>query len=175
MLAHRKWSKVKKRIDSFICNSLKGRVQFNIANYRKAHDQLGRVFVTVDKKEVLNMCTLTSDIALYKKEGEIRWRNDMEYDIENYYENIDIAEKAHHAIKEKGIFAQYDFFEAVEEYFDMSIADAKNANNMVIKILMLIDRRIGKRTLEAMEETISSELDIIQYFYQLRCKAEGIN
>ncbi|UPM52843.1 hypothetical protein MY490_13495 [Gottfriedia acidiceleris] len=59
-------SKVKKKLEGFICDSLKNRVQFTVTNYRKAHDQLGRAFITVDKKEVLNMCTITSDIAIYK-------------------------------------------------------------------------------------------------------------
>ena len=52
-----KWSKAKKQLKSFICESLKDRIDFHIINYRKAHDQLGRAVITVDKKEVLNMCT----------------------------------------------------------------------------------------------------------------------
>lgn len=62
------WSKLKKRLDSLVCDSLKGRVNFTVTNYRRAHDQLGRAFVTVDKKEVLNMCTITSDIRLHRKD-----------------------------------------------------------------------------------------------------------
>lgn len=59
-LRNQQWSKVKKKLEGFICDSLKNRVQFIVTNYRKAPDQLGRAFITVDKKEVLNMCTITS-------------------------------------------------------------------------------------------------------------------
>ena len=76
-----KWSKAKKQLKSFICESLKDRIDFHIINYRKAHDQLGRAVITVDKKEVLNMCTITSDIALIRKEWDIRRDQNIEYDV----------------------------------------------------------------------------------------------
>lgn len=56
-----KWSKVKKHLQSFICPSLINRVDFLIINYRKVHDNLGRAVITVDKKEVWNMCTITAE------------------------------------------------------------------------------------------------------------------
>ncbi|GAB6254935.1 hypothetical protein PSKAS_04570 [Peribacillus sp. N1] len=66
-MRNQQWSKVKKKIESFICDSLKNRVQFTVTNYRKAHDRLGRAFITVDKKEILNMCTITSDREMLEK------------------------------------------------------------------------------------------------------------
>ena len=53
-----RWSKLKKQLEDFICPCLKGRVEFWITNYRKAHDQMGRTYITVDGKEVVNMCTI---------------------------------------------------------------------------------------------------------------------
>lgn len=50
-----RWSKLKKQLEDFICPCLKGRVEFWITNYRKAHDQMGRTYITVDGKEVVNM------------------------------------------------------------------------------------------------------------------------
>jgi len=46
------WSKLKKQLEDFICPSLKGRVEFWITNYRKAPDQLGRAYITVDGKKL---------------------------------------------------------------------------------------------------------------------------
>jgi len=56
----------------------------------------------------------------------------------------------------------------------MPIEKALKSDDMVIKILALIDRRIGKRTLHLLKESIQQELEIIQYFYHLRCEAEQI-
>lgn len=170
-----KWSKAKKQLQGYICESLKDRIDFHIINYRKAHDQLGRAVITVDKKEVLNMCTITSDIALIRKERDIRRNQNIEYDVYNQNQNYEIGVQAHNLIKAEGIFAQYDFFDSLEQYFNSSIEKSLVSTDMVVKILSLIDRRIGKRTLEKLNESIKSESDIIKYFYQLRCDAEGLN
>lgn len=65
------WSKLRKRLENLICESLRERVKFTVTNYRKAHDQLGRAFISVVKNEVFNMCTLTSNNALFEKEEEL--------------------------------------------------------------------------------------------------------
>jgi len=46
---------------------------------------------------------------------------------------------------------------------------------MVIKILCMLDRRVGKRTLRKMKEFISEENTLVQNFYKLRCDAENIH
>ena len=162
-----------KRLDTLRCDSLKKRVHFTVTNYRKAHDQMGRAFITVDKKEVLNMCTITSDHALIQKERVIKRAENIPFD--DWSDNRRISKEAHKFIKEDGIFAQYDFYDAVETFLNMPIGQALNSENMVIKILALIDRRVGKRTLHRLEEHMKEELEIVQYFYNLRCEAEGIN
>lgn len=45
---------------------------------------------------------------------------------------------------------------------------------MLIKIFSLLDKRIGKRTLEKLKETIKIDAEIVNYFYKLRYEAEGI-
>ncbi|RBP89955.1 hypothetical protein DFO70_11060 [Cytobacillus firmus] len=172
MLQNQQWSKVKKRLDSFTCESLKERVQFTVTNYRRAHDQLGRAFITVDKKEVLNMCTITSEAALNKRTYEIKRKKQIPYT--DWSQESVVWNEAHEWVLDEGVFAQYDFFDAVEEYFQNSIEESLESNNMLIKIFALIDRRAGKRTLEKMKQSILCEKEIVQFFYQLRCKAEGI-
>jgi hypothetical protein len=43
--------------------------------------------------------------------------------------------------------------------------------NPLVKILIILDRRIGKRTLLNMKESIENEEAIVKYFYKLRCEA----
>ena len=120
------------------------------------------------------MCSLISASATFFKEEEIRDQQNIEYDIDNAKQNIDVQAQAREIIMSEGIFAQYDFFDSVEEYFNIPIEKALKSDNMVIKILCLIDRRVGKRTLQKMKETIKDEKEIIQYFFQLRCAADGL-
>jgi hypothetical protein len=135
------WSKTKKQLGSFLCSSLKDRVEFFCSNYRM-HDGIGRTYITVDGNEVYNMCTLKRDYYRQPKEG---------------------------------VHSQVEFMEAVDQYLNSPIEESLKSDNVLIKILVLLDRRVGKRTLENMKNTMQNEEDIVQYFYKLRCDAEGIN
>lgn len=73
-----------------------------------------------------------------------------------------------------GCYSQVEFMEAVDVYLNESIENLFKPDNPLIEILILLDRRIGKRTLINMKSGIESKTDIIQYFYNLRCNAEGI-
>lgn len=168
------WSKLRKRLENLICESLRERVKFTVTNYRKAHDQLGRAFISVDKNEVFNMCTLTSNNALFEKEEELLNDLQLKYDMFNEEQNCSIQDKAHEIIMTEGVFAQYDFFEAVEQYLNSSIEVSLQSNHIIIKILCLIDRRVGKKTLIRIKESIQQEHKIVQFFYTLRCEAERI-
>lgn len=168
------WSKLRKRLENLICESLRERVKFTVTNYRKAHDQLGRAFISVDKNEVFNMCTLTSNNALFEKEEELLNDLQLKYDMFNEEQNCSIQDKAHEIIMTEGVFAQYDFFEAVEQYLNSSIEVSLHSNHIIIKILCLIDRRVGKKTLIRIKESIQQEHKIVQFFYTLRCEAERI-
>lgn len=134
------WSKTKKQLESFICDSLKGRIEFHCSNYR-IHDGIGRTYITLDGKEIYNMCTLKRD----------------------YYRNPN-----------EGVVSQVEFMGIVREYFVSSIEQCLKSDNLIMKILVVLDRRIGKRTLLNMKEKIDNEVDVIKYFYNIRCNAEGL-
>ncbi|MEG1409937.1 MAG: hypothetical protein RSD36_08840 [Terrisporobacter sp.] len=49
------WSGLKKELEQdFICESLKGRVQYFLTHYNKAPDKYGRICVRVDNKEIIH-------------------------------------------------------------------------------------------------------------------------
>ncbi|QVK18630.1 hypothetical protein KHQ81_02630 [Mycoplasmatota bacterium] len=82
-------------------------------------DGIGRTYITLDGKEIFNMCTLKSD----------------------YYGN-----------RKEGLVSQVEFMEVLREYFDSSIEKSLKSNDLIINILLIFDRRIGKRTLLSMKE-----------------------
>ncbi len=46
---------------------------------------------------------------------------------------------------------------------------------LLIKILCVLDRGVGKRILRKMKEFILEENTLVQDFYKLRCEAENIH
>lgn len=100
MLYQPKWSKAKKHLKSFICEPLRSRVDFQVINYRKAHDGLGRAVITVDKVEQLSMCTITAEREEYYRERDIR-RNLNDFDYDDVAKNRFIQDQAHTQLKKK--------------------------------------------------------------------------
>ncbi|MFS0655578.1 hypothetical protein [Bacillus sp. 179-C3.3 HS] len=167
-----KWGKAKKRLMSFVCESLRERVDVHVMNYRKAHDQVGRAVITVDKIEMVSMCSITAGREEYDRERAIRIQLD-DFSYDDVLNNRAIQEQAYEQLKMEGIYSQYDFFSALEEYFHSPIEVSLKSNDMLIKILCILDRRVGKRTLRKMKESISEEKTVVQDFYTLRCDAEN--
>lgn len=74
----------------------------------------------------------------------------------------------------EGAYSQVEFGEAVNAYLNSPIERLIESEDALIRILVILDRRIGKRTLENMQNQIITAEDIVRYFYDLRCRAEGI-
>ncbi|NQT88950.1 hypothetical protein HQ560_19435, partial [bacterium] len=50
-----KWSKLKSQVEGMFADSVRGRVRLHSTRYRKAHDQDGRAWITIDGREIVNM------------------------------------------------------------------------------------------------------------------------
>jgi hypothetical protein len=63
-----------------------------------------------------------------------------------------------------------DFFGSALKFFNLSIADALQSENYIVKILAILDKRVGKRTLEKIREAgeYRSYPDWAKQFYELR-------
>lgn len=164
------WSKTRKKLENLICESLKSRVKFFVTQYRKSHDDHGRVCILVDNKEIFDMSDLKYNVATWNKRIELEKNQDINI-FENHHSLYWEADKI---IRGEGIFDEDHFFDALIKYFNNPIEYSLNSDNMIITILGLLDRRVGKRTLKKLKEEMRTKHSIVQYFYDLRCKAEGI-
>ena len=152
-----KWSRLKKLIEDRMADSVRDRVDLGSTAYRKAHDQTGRGWLLIDKREVLNMCTITFEIEMYQMGG---------YTAERY-------EQSSKELREKNIFAQWDWHESLFDYLNLSIDDVLCSENPIIRAMGMLDARVGKRRLKVMD--VSSEHDLVKRLYDLRCDAEDLS
>lgn len=64
------WSAMRQQLEQeFLCDSLKGRIQYFVTRYRKSHDQEGRVAIRLDGKEIFQ-----SDFYDWNKKRQETWR-----------------------------------------------------------------------------------------------------
>ncbi|WP_449537707.1 SF0329 family protein [Ferdinandcohnia sp. Marseille-Q9671] len=178
------WSKVKARLESFLCESLRGRIQLHASVYRKFHDSPGRVWITFDKKEIVSASDITYAVKheeLYQqiiKENELKsipynqdWK--VMFNSNERKELVDASEIAEAILIKKGIFESHHLYEPFMRYSSLSIQEALQSDNVIIRAYSLLDRRVGKRSLIDMKFQDDTH-PLVHMFYRIRCESEGI-
>ena len=159
------WSGMRKKLErEYLAESLRGHIQYYATSYRKSHDHEGRAAIRYDGKEIIKGCYWNNwmKAGLFHRDEKYERRMAME----NAYMD-DVALKL-------GVFDQRCFYRAFEEFEHQSIEESLVSNNLIIRIFAILDRRIGKRRLLLMQETINDEPEIFQEFFAIRAKAEGL-
>lgn len=159
-----KWSKHKKRVESLFSPSVKGRLELRSTSYRGTHDEEGRGYITFDKKEIWSMCTLKFYSIEYDKIKDIVER-----------ENVTPYEAqllAHKELESEGKYNQYKYYESLDEYCNNSIEKSLLSDNLLVRCLAMLDKRLGKRRLQNID--LENESSKVIEFYKIRCECEGI-
>lgn len=151
-----KWNRIKKRIETLLADSVRERISFGITSYRKCADQLGRGWITIDGKEILNMPSLEFEAETYHR----RRANQISY------------EEAEQEMRTLNLFSQWDLHRSLEEYLSLSMDEILVSDNFIIRAMGMLDSRMGKRRLLKVE--IVEEHDLVRRFCQLRRAADNI-
>lgn len=187
------WNKMKQHLESFLCPALVGRVEYRATGYRYMPDKGGQCYIAVDKKEIFNMSDVTTLIRWYQTEQEIK--NDpniqipiSEAEIESVRKNTGerVPEERLEVMARKYKLAGYakeimgaqillsktDFYAAANKFLSDSIEESLESKDILLNVLALVDRRVGKKRLLSMEDKIKFKHPIVQYFYELRCNMQ---
>jgi len=140
------WSGIRNKLENdYLCPALRGHIQYFAASYSKSADHEGRAAIRMDGVEVLRSNYYTYFENVWTKFHHLRSTTLKDHDSTK--EAID---RAHAYALEQGTFDQK------------------------VCIFALLDRRLGKRRLLALEESMEQELDWVRAFYVIRMQAEGL-
>ncbi|MCS7464991.1 hypothetical protein N0M98_33450 [Paenibacillus doosanensis] len=183
------WSKLKQQLESFLSPSLQGKVEYRATGYRYLPDKAGICYIAVDKKNILNMSDATTFITWYQSEQEIK--NDSGIDIPIGHEQIEavrmnmqgkipedrliaiarsraISQLAKELWAAQSSLSKSNFMDAANTFLSSSIEDSLESNDILLNIMALIDRRVGKKRILNMSEKIKLKHPAVQYFFDLR-------
>lgn len=160
------WSGIRAKLEKdYLAQSLRGRIQYFATSYSKCPDHEGRAAVRLDGVEVLK----SSYYEYWMAETRVR--------LELYDHYPDSEEEWEQVLKEVingGDFDQRDFYNSFNEFDNQSIEKSLSSDNSLVRMFAILDRRVGKRRLRALKEEMSHELEWLQFFYDIRLKAEGL-
>lgn len=185
------WSKLKQQLESFLCPALYGRVEYRATGYRYLPDKAGLCYISVDKKNVLNMSDRTTLIKWYQTELEIK--NDPDVQLPISEEEIEAVRKdtkgnvpedrlkvmarnrkisvyAKELLSAQASLSKSNFFAVANKFLSISIEESIESNDVLLNILALVDRRVGKKRILNMAEKMKAKHPIVQYFYELRLR-----
>lgn len=183
------WSKLKQQLESFLSPALVGRVEYRATGYRYLPDKAGLCYLAVDKKNVLNMSDKTTLIRWYQTELEIK--NDSGIHIPINDEEIEavrkdskgtipedrlkvmarsrkISELAKELMSAQSSLSKSNFVVVATRFLSTSIDESIESKDILLNILALVDRRVGKKRMLNMTEKMKVKHPIVQYFYELR-------
>lgn len=183
------WSKLKQQLESFLSPALYGRVEYRATSYYYSPNEAGLCYISVDKKNIFNMSDKTSLIKWYQNELEIKNDLDIQMPIDN--EEIEAVRRdtkgtvpedrliviarnrkmsgyAKELLSAQTSLSKSNFIVVVNKFLSTSIEESLESNVILLNILALVDRRVGKKRIFNIAEKMKLKHPIVQYFYELR-------
>lgn len=183
------WNKLKKQLESFLSPSLEGRVTYSSTGYRYSADKKNQCYILVDKKEVLNTRMSDLNIKWYQTEQEVKADPNVSIHITD--EEIEkvrrdsggkIPEERLAVIARNQILNAYakdvlkaqvdllksDFGKVALEYLSKPVEECLGSDDVLLNIFALMDRRVGKKRVVALENAYRLKHPVVRYFYDLR-------
>ena len=163
------WSGIRNKLENdYLCPTLRGHIQYFAASYWESHDQPGRAAIRLAGVEVLRSNYYAYEQNYWNRYQALR-REGIGQDDRTAPFRL-----AHEGTLNDGCFDNGFFYEAFHEFDNQSIEKSLVSKNPLVRILALLDRRLGKRRLLALEESMEQELDWVRAFYVIRMQAEGL-
>ena len=159
------WSGIRKKLETeYLAQSLRGHIQYYATSYSKSPDHEGRAAIRYDGKEIIRGCYWNNWVKAESFPKDEKWHRRM---TEEHAYMEDVALKL-------GVFDQRCFYRAFEEFDNQSIEKSLTSDNLIVRIFAVLDRRVGKRRLLLLRDTITDEPETFQEFFAIRAKAEGL-
>ena len=133
-----------------------------MTRYHDVHNAYGRAAVRLDGKEL----ACFSWIEQYYQEEAIV--DALREQPESGYKQI--RENLKPGWDRNCTYCEMDFLDALLKYRSMPIQDALRSENAIIRVLAILDRRVGRRTLRriGIEKTFENKPEWVWQFYELR-------
>ncbi|MFC3749528.1 hypothetical protein [Paenibacillus sp. GCM10012306] len=183
------WSKLKQQLEGFLSPALNGRVEYRAPGYRYLPDKSGICYITVDKKNILNMNDKTNPIRWYQTELEIKNDPDIQIPITN--EEIEAVRKdtkgpvpedrliviargrkstehAKELLSAQAALSKSNFTVVANKFLTTPIEESLESSEILLNVLALMDKRVGKKRILGMAEKMELKHPVVRWFYDLR-------
>jgi len=164
------WSGMRNYLErDMLANSLHGRIRYGCTSY-----------VGMDGFHIFEVCIDGEQIKRFSLETVNTYfinngytKNSTPSGIGEYWAEFwTLMDK--YPINLRTEYTDEEFCEALEAYRNQSIQESIFSKNPIVRMFAVLDRRVGKRTLQKLYDTIERLPEWLQFFCLLRLKAEEL-
>ena len=164
------WSAMRKYLEQeMVADSLKGRIRYGCTSY-VGMDGCNIFELCVDGEQIKRFSLET--VNTYFIENGYKENNDP-FGTREYWEDFWLLLDKY-SINDRTEYTDVEFCKALETYRNQDILDSVQSENPLIRMFAVLDRRIGKRTLAKLKETVDKQPQWLCYIYMLRILAEEV-
>lgn len=162
------WSGMRKYLEKeMLAEALQGRVRYNCTTY-VGMDHCHTFEVYVDDKMVKRFSWETVN-SYFINQGLKQNKNPV--GIREYWDEFwPLLDEI--PLTSRTEYTDDEFCNALEAYRNQNIQISVHSENTLVRMFAVLDKRLGKRTLQKVKETIASQPEWLQGFYRLRLDAE---
>lgn len=151
-LAEGSWKGMKKYLEQeMFCSELKGRIYYHFEVYPRFSGISSCFVLLLDGKVINTFGELYAIIRLQKQGESLIGRNPDDFPMEN-----------------RNTFSDVEFSKALRSYRNQPIQESINSENPIVRMSAILDRRIGKRTLVRLRNTINDQPEWLRPLYEAR-------
>lgn len=162
------WSGMRKYLEEeMLADALKGRIRYGCTSYAGMEREC--IFdIRIDGKQVKRFSWET--VNTYFNDNGLKTNKDPFGEREQWEEYWTLLEK--YSVYDRDEYTDGEFCKALESYRSMDIQESIFSENPIIRMFAVLDRRIGKRTLNKLKNEIQNQPLWLQTFYELRISSE---
>lgn len=164
------WSGMRKYLEEDICaESLRGRIRYGCTTYVGMDDC--RVFeLCFDKIQIKRFSHETVNSYFIENNLKEKTQNGGVVGYwEDYWSTLN-----KYPMSERREYTDKEFCDALEIYRNQDIQKSICDENAIVRMFAVLDRRIGKRTLEKVKGNVSEQPFWLQEIYTIRFDAERL-
>ncbi len=165
------WSGMRKYLEQdMLADSLKGRVRYGCTSYI-GMDGCHIFEVCIDNVQVKRFSHETVNTYFIENgfKGESKTSGAPGY-WENYWFILNKC-----PLNERYEYTDAEFCVALDIYRNQDIQESIIHDNAIVRMFAILDRRVGKRTLQKIKDRVDDQPQWLRQFYLLRLNAEANN
>jgi len=183
------WNKLKKQLETFLSPAVADHISYSSTGYRYTPEKKNQSYILVEKTEILNTRNKDANIKWYENEQEVK--EDKTFVLPVTQEEVDqvrvnsggkipeerlmviarnqkLNKYAKNVIQAQSNLFKSDFTKVASEYLKTPVDTCLKSDDILLNILALLDRRLGKNRLVKLEEAYSMKHPAVKYFYNMR-------